>query len=120
MSKKYTSIKFFDTTVGWEVEIEEQDIELIREFPDGTISIENMDGLWFETKEIKYIYANKEDNKMENTKAKNRAELERIAEYTGDLALTAMFWSMFEDLSLKQQKTYLKWAWEIKESECGK
>lgn len=44
----------------------------------------------------------------------NRQKLEEIAEYTGDIELMAMFWSMFDSLSVKKQEQYLIWAEEIK------
>lgn len=56
---------------------------------------------------------------MSYVKTKNREELERVAEYTGDLQLMAIFWSMFDDLSTANQKRYIKWAKNIVKSETG-
>ncbi|MGG1571633.1 hypothetical protein [Fictibacillus sp. NRS-1165] len=50
---------------------------------------------------------------MSAAKEKNREKLQEIADVIGDGALTEMFWDMFDDLSIKNQKHYLERAERI-------
>jgi hypothetical protein len=54
-----------------------------------------------------------------NQKQNNREELERVAEYVGDLFLSELFWNMFDDLSAANQKKYIAAAKAIVERERG-
>lgn len=54
-----------------------------------------------------------------NKKKQNREELQRIADVTGDRCIMVMFWDMFDDLSLKNQKHYIERAKRIVKDETG-
>lgn len=50
---------------------------------------------------------------MPDKKKENRAELDRISDYIGDMYLMEMFWDMFDDLSIANQKKYIERAKRI-------